>query len=149
MKTKVLFLCTGNSCRSQMAEGWAKRLKGAEIEPFSAGVDPHGMNSRAVAVMKEAGVDLSSHRSKHVDELRGVTFDYVVTVCGHANETCPVFPGKTKVVHVGFDDPPRLAKGATSEDEALNHYRRVREEIRAFIETLPDALSDHEKRASR
>ncbi len=142
MKTKVLFLCTGNSCRSQMAEGWAQHLKGDVIDPYSAGVEPHGMNARAVAVMQEVGVDLSSHRSKHVDELKDVPFDYVVTVCGHANETCPMFPGKTKVVHVGFDDPPQLAKSATSEDEALNHYRRVRDEIRAFVETLPASLGN-------
>src|SRR3954452_22794193 len=113
-KLRVLFLCTGNSCRSQMAEGWARRLKADVIEPYSAGVEPHGMNARAVAVMREAGVDISGHRSKHVDELRDVPFDYVVTVCDHAHETCPLFPGKTRVVHVGFDDPPRLAKGAAS-----------------------------------
>ncbi|HEV2292868.1 MAG TPA: arsenate reductase ArsC [Tepidisphaeraceae bacterium] len=140
MKTRILFLCTGNSCRSQMAEGWAKQLRGDVIEAHSAGVEPHGMNARAVAVMKEAGVDVSSHRSKHVDELKHVPFDYVVTVCGHANETCPIFLGRTKVVHVGFDDPPQLAKDAKTEEEALNHYRRVRDEIRAFIETLPASL---------
>ncbi len=142
MKTKVLFLCTGNSCRSQMAEGWANHLKSDVIEAHSAGVEPHGMNARAVAVMKEVGVNLSSHRSKHVDELKDVFFDHVVTVCGHASETCPMFPGKTKVIHVGFDDPPQLAKTATSEDEALSHYRRVRDHIRAFVETLPASLSD-------
>ena len=142
MKTRILFLCTGNSCRSQMAEGWAKHLKGDAIEAYSAGVEPHGMNGRAVAVMKEAGVDLSSHRSKHVDELKDVPLDYVVTVCGHANETCPMFPGKTKVVHIGFDDPPQLAKGAANEEEALKHYRRVRDEIRAFVETLPQSLDN-------
>lgn len=139
-RLRVLFLCTGNSCRSQMAEGWAKQLRGEAIEAYSAGVEPHGMNAHAVAVMKEAGVDLSSHRSKHVDELNGIAFDFVVTVCDHANETCPVFPGKTKRVHVGFDDPPRLAKDAKTEDEALGHYRRVRDEIRAFVERLPRAL---------
>ena len=139
-KPKVLFLCTGNSCRSQMAEGWARQLKGAEIEAYSAGVEPHGMNARAVAVMREAGVDITGQRSKHVDELKAVPFDYVVTVCGHATETCPRCPGKTKVVHVGFDDPPQLAKGAKSDEEALPHYRRVRDEIRAFVETLPGGL---------
>ena len=147
MKTKVLFLCTGNSCRSQMAEGWAKHLKGDALDAYSAGVEPHGMNARAVRVMNEAGVDITSHHSKHVDELKDVPFDCVVTVCGHANETCPMFPGKTKVVHVGFDDPPQLAKGAASEEEALGHYRRVRDEIRAFVETLPASLG--EKRAAR
>src|SRR5687768_4392128 len=141
-KLKVLFLCTGNSCRSQMAEGFARALKAKAIEPHSAGVEPHGLNPLAVRVMREAGVDISGHRSKHVDELKGVPFDYVVTVCDQANEACPVFPGRTKVVHVGFDDPPRLAKDATSEDEALPHYRRVRDEIKAFVERLPQTLHD-------
>jgi arsenate reductase len=139
-KLKVLFLCTGNSCRSQMAEGWARALKGNVIDAYSAGVEPHGMNQRAVKVMSEAGVDITPQRSKHVDELKHVPFDYVVTVCDHAHETCPLFPGKTKVVHVGFDDPPRLAKDPKTEDEALAHYRRVRDEIKAFIERLPEAL---------
>jgi arsenate reductase len=139
-KLNVLFLCTGNSCRSQMAEGWARHLKGDLIEAYSAGVEPHGMNQTAVAVMKEAGVDISGQRSKHVDDLGEVPFDYVVTVCDHAHESCPVFPGRTKVVHVGFDDPPRLAKVAKSEAEAVGHYRRVRDEIRAFVETLPPGL---------
>jgi arsenate reductase len=134
---KVLFLCTGNSCRSQMAEGWARKLKGETIEPYSAGIEPHGMNPRAMKVMAEAGVDISGQRSKHVDELKDVAFDYVVTVCDQANESCPIFSGKTKVVHVGFDDPPRLAKDAKDEAEALGHYRRVRDEIREFIESLP------------
>lgn len=133
-KPRVLFLCTGNSCRSQMAEGWARHLKGDRVEAYSAGVEPHGMNPLAVRVMREAGVDITGQRSKHVDELRDAPLDLVVTVCGHAHETCPVFPGKTKVVHVGFDDPPQLAKGAASDEEALGHYRRVRDEIRAFIE---------------
>ncbi len=140
-KTTILFLCTGNSCRSQMAEGWARALKGDAIEPWSAGIETHGLNPSAVKVMAEAGVDISGHRSKHVDELRGIPFDYVVTVCDEAHESCPLFPGRTKVVHVGFDDPPRLAKTAKSEEEALGHYRRVRDEIRAFIETLPGALA--------
>src|SRR5689334_17213460 len=109
-KLNVLFLCTGNSCRSQMAEAWARHLKSDAIEAYSAGVEPHGMNARAVAAMREAGVDITGQSSKHVRDLAGVAFDYVVTVCDHAHETCPLFPGKTKVVHFGFDDPPRLAK---------------------------------------
>lgn len=137
---KLLFLCTGNSCRSQMAEGWARALKGDQIEAFSAGIETHGLNPRAVQVMAEAGVDISSHRSKTVAELPTQHFDYVVTVCDHAHESCPIFPGKTKVVHVGFDDPPRLAQNAPTEEEALGHYRRVRDEIKAFVDTLPDAL---------
>ncbi len=139
-KLKILFLCTGNSCRSQMAQGWARTLKGDIIEPYSAGIEPHGMNALAMKVMAEAGADISDQRSRHVDELKDVPFDYVVTVCDHAHETCPLFPGKTKVVHVGFDDPPRLAKGARTEEEALAHYRRVRDEIKAFIESLPQGL---------
>ena len=140
-KLKVLFLCTGNSCRSQMAEGWAKALKSDVIEAYSAGIETHSMNARAVKVMAEAGVDISCHRSKNVSELMEVPFDYVVTVCGNAHETCPMFPGKAKVVHVGFDDPPKLAKDAKTEEEALAHYRRVRDEIRWFVEQLPEALT--------
>ncbi len=132
---KVLFLCTGNSCRSQMAEGWARHLKGDQIEAYSAGIETHGLNPDAVRVMAEAGVDISRHRSKHVDELRNIDFDYVVTVCDHAHESCPVFLGKAKVIHVGFDDPPRLAVNAKTEEERLAPYRRVRDEIRTFVET--------------
>ena len=138
---RILFLCTGNSCRSQMAEGWARHLKADAIEPYSAGIETHGLNPHAVRVMAEAGVDISRQRSKHVGELDGIPFDYVITVCGHANENCPVFPGKAKIIHVPFDDPPQLAATAKTEEEVLNHYRRVRDEIKAFIETLPEALS--------
>ncbi|MEA2736570.1 MAG: hypothetical protein QOE14_3021 [Humisphaera sp.] len=140
-KLKVLFLCTGNSCRSQMAEGFARSLKGDAIDAYSAGVEPHGMNPRAVKAMSEAGIDISGQRSKHVDELKDVAFDYVVTVCDHANETCPMFPGKVKRVHVGFDDPPRLAKDAKTEEDAMRHYRRVRDEIKQYIQTLPESLT--------
>ena len=139
-KKKILFLCTGNSCRSQMAEGWARYLKGDVLEPYSAGIEVHGLNPYAVKVMKEAGVDISHHRSKHVKELFHIPFDYVVTVCDHANETCPVFPGRVKRLHVGFDDPPRLAATLSSEEEKLAVYRRVRDEIRALVETLPESL---------
>jgi arsenate reductase len=139
-KPKILLLCTGNSCRSQMAEGWARHLRGDRIEVYSAGIEPHGLDPRAVQVMAEAGVDIAGHRSKHVGELMDIQFDYVVTVCGHAEEHCPAFPGKTRVIHVGFDDPPRLAAGAATEGERLAHYRRVRDEIRAFVETLPSSL---------
>jgi arsenate reductase len=139
-KVKVLFLCTGNSCRSQMAEGWGHHLKRDVMEFYSAGVEPHGMNAMAVEVMREVGVDIANQRSKHVDELKDVVFDYVVTVCDHAHESCPLFSGTTKVVHVGFDDPPRLAKSAKNEAEALAHYRRVRDEIRAYVQTLRESL---------
>jgi len=138
---KVLFLCTGNSCRSQMAEGWTRHLKSDRIEAYSAGIETHGLNPDAVRVMAEAGVDISGQRSKHVSELQGVEFDCVVTVCDHASESCPVFPGRTKVVHVGFDDPPRLAEGARTEEERLAPYRRVRDEIREFVESLPESLA--------
>ena len=138
---KILFLCTGNSCRSQMAEGFARHLRGAEIDAYSAGTAPHGLDPRAVRVMAEAGIDIAGQRSKHVAELAGIAFDWVVTVCGHADEQCPAFPGPTRVVHAGFDDPPALARAAASEEEALASYRRVRDEIRAFIETLPGSLA--------
>jgi len=141
-KLKILFLCTGNSCRSQMAEGWVRHLRGDVIEPYSAGIETHGLNPHAVKVMAEAGVDISGHRSKNVAELKDVPFDYVITVCGHAQENCPIFPGKAKLLHVGFDDPPRLAKTARTEEEALSHYRRVRDEIKAFVMRLPESLSN-------
>ena len=137
---RLLFLCTGNSCRSQMAEGWARHLKGDTVEPYSAGIETHGLNPNAVRVMEEAGVDISRHHSKHVRELEGIDFDYVITVCDHASENCPVFPGKAKIVHAGFDDPPKLAAEARTEAEALKHYRRVRDEIKAFVQSLPEAL---------
>ncbi len=138
---KILFLCTGNSCRSQMAEGWARHLKSDQFETYSAGVETHGLNPNAVQVMAEAGVDISGHRSQHIDEFGDIELDHVITVCGNAHESCPVFPGTTKVTHAGFDDPPRLAKEAATKEEALNHYRRVRDEIRAYVETLPASLS--------
>jgi arsenate reductase len=131
-----------------MAEGWARHLKGDSIEAYSAGIETHGLNPLAVRVMAEAGVDVSQQRSKHVDELRDVPFDYVVTVCDHAHESCPLFPGRAKVVHVGFDDPPRLAREAKTEEDALRHYRRVRDEIRAFVKELPGALENAMKQGS-
>ncbi len=146
-KQKVLFLCTGNSCRSQMAEGWARALKGDVIEAYSAGIETHGLNPNAVKVMAEAGVDISGHQSKSVDDLKDVDFDGVVTVCGHANETCPMWlGGRGRVVHVGFDDPPARARtlaaeGATAEEQ-LDCYRRVRDAIKAFVETLPEGLEN-------
>ncbi|MCE5341023.1 MAG: arsenate reductase ArsC [Planctomycetaceae bacterium] len=139
-KLKILFLCTGNSCRSQMAEGWTRHLKGEVIEPYSAGIETHGLNPNAVKVMAEVGVDISAHHSKHVDELKDIDFDYVITVCDNAHESCPMFARKTKILHVGFDDPPRLAKTAKTEQQALDIYRRVRDEIKQFVERLPDNL---------
>ncbi len=137
-KLNVLFLCTGNSCRSQMAEGWAKRLKADVIEAYSAGIETHGLNPNAVKVMAEAGVDISGQYSKHLNELKDIDFDYVITVCDKAHESCPMFPGNTKVVNVGFDDPPKLARDAATEEIELNIYRRVRDDIKAFIEKLPE-----------
>jgi len=137
---KLLFLCTGNSCRSQMAEGWARHLKGDVIEPYSAGIEKHGLNPHAVRVMAEAGVDISGQASKTLAEISDVTLDVVVTVCGHAHETCPMFPGDALVIHHGFDDPPKLAADERDPEKALDHYRRVRDEIRAYVQTLPDSL---------
>jgi arsenate reductase (thioredoxin) len=141
---KVLFLCTGNSCRSQMAEGWTRHLKGDRIEAYSAGIEAHELNPDAVRVMAEVGVNISGQQSKRIDAIRGAEFDCVVTVCGQASESCPVFPEKTKVIHVAFDDPPRLAANAGTEDERLAPYRRVRDEIRALVESLPDAFAKEE-----
>jgi len=124
-----------------MAEGWARQLYGDQIEACSAGTDPHVLNPRAVCAMAEAGVDISSHSSKTIEACDPGTIDLVVTVCGHADENCPVFPGRTRVVHRGFDDPPKLAADAQAEEEAMAPYRRVRDEIRGFIETLPDLLA--------
>ncbi len=138
-RERILFLCTGNSCRSQMAEGLCRALRGDVFEVASAGIETHGLNPYAVAVMAEIDIDISGHKSKTLDDLDG-DFDYVVTVCNHASETCPHFPARTAVVHQGFDDPPRLAVSAASEDEALGHYRRVRDEIREYVLTLPQVF---------
>ena len=137
-KIKILFLCTGNSCRSQMAEGWAKKLKVNQIEAYSAGIEKHGLNPVAIKVMEEVGVDISSRHSKITDELPLREFDWVITLCGHANESCPYFPGKK--IHHGFDDPPQLALDAKNEGEKMDHYRRVRDEIRDFVASLPESL---------
>lgn len=140
-KLKILFLCTGNSCRSQMAEGWAKKLKSETIEAFSAGIETHGLNPDAVKVMEESGIDISGQKSKLVNEFLDMDLDAVITVCGHAHETCPYFPPKCKVIHVGFDDPPRMArelaeKGESAEKQ-LDCYRQIRDEIKAFVEQMP------------
>jgi arsenate reductase len=138
----ILFLCTGNSCRSQMAEDWAGHLKVDVLEPYSAGTETHGLNPIAVHVMQEAGVDISRHRSKHVSEREGIEFDYVVTVCGHANENCPVFAGKAEIIPMGFDDPPKLAETAETEEERREACRRMRDETRSYIGQLPDVPYD-------
>ena len=138
---KILFLCTGNSCRSQMAEGWTRHLKSDVLQPYSAGIEKHGLNPYAVNVMAEAGVDMSKQYSKTLEDIGPVQFDYVVTVCGHASEHCPILPGKAKKIHAGFDDPPKLTKDMPDGEEKLAVYRRVRDQIRAFVETLPGALT--------
>lgn len=139
-KWKILFLCTGNSCRSQMAEAWTNALKGDRFEAWSAGVQPKGIDPRTVRAMAEAGIDISKQRSKDTDALGDTAFDYVVTLCDNAREACPFFPAGTRLMHRGFDDPPRLAENAAHDEEAMAPYRRVRDEIRAFVEGFPDAL---------
>ncbi|MBU3679136.1 MAG: arsenate reductase ArsC [Candidatus Kapabacteria bacterium] len=131
----ILFLCTGNSCRSQMAEAWARTLLPGHVHCFSAGVEVHGLNPFAIQVLMEAGIDTSPQRSKLVDELPVVSWDLVVTVCDSAQERCPILPGTFRRIHQSFDDPPRLSKGL-SDEEALVVYRRVRDEIRQFVQSL-------------
>ena len=140
-KLKILYLCTGNSCRSQMAEAWTRHLKNDEFEAYSAGIQPTRVNSMAKEVMKEAGVDISGYTSKDIDELDGLEFDYVITLCENAQAACPVFPAKRRLLHVPFDDPPELALKASSKDIAILHFRRVRDEIKAFVEALPGNLA--------
>lgn len=141
-KRKILFLCTGNSCRSQMAEAWTNHLKGNQFQAYSAGVAPKKIDPRAVEAMAEAGIDISTQESKDIDSFREMEFDYVVTLCDHAKESCPFFPAKTKLIHRGFDDPPELSAGAKDDEAAMEHYRRVRDEIKRFIEKLPGALEE-------
>jgi len=131
----VLFLCTGNSCRSQMAEGWANHFLGGKYNFFSAGTKKHGINNRAVHVMNEVDVDISHHQSNTTDELPVSNMDFVFTVCSDAHENCPYFPGG-KIIHIGFDDPPRLTKEMSDEGEILQVYRRVRDEIKDFVQNL-------------
>ncbi len=139
-KLKILFLCTGNSCRSQMAEGWTRHLKNDHIDVCSAGIEIHGLNQNAVIVMKEAGVDISHHESKLLDGFKNTAFDYVITVCSHAHETCPWFPGDSKVIHVPFDDPPKMAEQYQNIGKKLDCYRKVRDEIKWYIRSLPESL---------
>ncbi|NPA25435.1 MAG: arsenate reductase ArsC [Deltaproteobacteria bacterium] len=140
-KPAVLFLCTGNSCRSQMAEAWARARLGNLFSAWSAGIETHGLNPDAIKVMEEIGIDTSGWRSKTTAELPPeLTFDYVITLCDHAAETCPIFPATTAVLHHPFDDPPQLAADAENETERLAPYRRVRDEIREFILKLPEIL---------
>lgn len=140
MKPKILFLCTGNSCRSQMAEGWTKHLFPNQFEAFSAGTEPQELNQNAVKVMKESYIDISNGKPKLLQSLDSISFDLVVTVCDDAAQTCPTPPKNTRILHRSFDDPPRLAKTAKTEDEAMQHYRRIRDEIKEFVLTLPNLL---------
>ena len=141
MKKNIMFLCTGNSCRSQMAEGFCRHLWNDKFNVYSAGTKKHGMNERAMKVMKEVGIDISSHYSKTIEELPKINFDYVITVCDAAKETCPYFPGG-KIIHVGFQDPPALTKDMTDEEEILKVYRRVRDEIEVAIKNFPNILGN-------
>ena len=142
---RILFLCTGNSCRSQMAEGWTRTLKKDRIEVYSAGTEVHGLDPLAVQVMAEVGVDISGHTAKHVDTVRHIAYDAVITVCDNARETCPFFTGAKRILHAGFQDPPAMAKILAAKGagikEQLDCYRQVRDEIRALVESLPESIS--------
>lgn len=140
-KIGLLYLCTGNSCRSQMAEGWTRALKGDVFQVYSAGLETHGLNPYAVRVMGEVGCDIQNQKSQHIDEFKDVDLGIVITVCGHAYETCPGFSAKCRVIHVGFDDPPALCPADAPENVKLEVFRRVRDEIKAFVETLPGSLN--------
>lgn len=139
-QSRVVFLCTGNSCRSQMAQGWTKAMWPSQIEAFSAGTRPQALDPLAIRAMKEEGIDISGHESRSISSLASIRFDLAVTVCDHAAENCPVLPSAVRTIHVPFDDPPRIAHGAATGDEAMIHYRRIRDQIRAFVATLPDVL---------
>ncbi|HAI11441.1 MAG TPA: arsenate reductase [Phycisphaerales bacterium] len=142
-RLKVLFLCTGNSCRSQMAEGWTRHLMSEHIDAYSAGIETHGLNPNAVSVMAELGVDISSQKSQNISEFQDMDLDFVITVCGHAHETCPIFPYKATVLHHGFDDPPKMAKEYSDIQSQLACYRKVRDQIRDFVLMLPQYLQEH------
>ncbi len=139
-KKNILFLCTGNSCRSQMAEGWTNALHGESFQAFSAGVKKSSVDPLAAEAMGEAGIDISGQYSKLIEELPEVKFDYVVTLCDHARESCPIIFSDAEKIHKGFDDPPYLARDAASQEEALEHYRRVRNEIQEFVMSFPQSL---------
>lgn len=143
MKKKVLFLCTGNSCRSQMAEGWARELLSDTVDAYSAGIETHGLNPAAVEVMAEVSVDISAHKSQNISEFSEMNFDLVITVCGHAHETCPFFPGPVR--HVGFPDPPQMAREIAEQgggqEEQFECYRAVRDQVKEFVETIPTLLT--------
>jgi arsenate reductase len=142
-KAKILYLCTGNSCRSQMAEAWTNKLKGDQFEAYSAGVEPKGIDPRALKSMAEAGIDISKQKSKDISSLVDIEFDFIVTLCDKARESCPFFPSKARLLHRGFEDPPKLAQYADNEEEAMSHYLRVRDEIRTFVDKFPQSLEEN------
>lgn len=129
----ILVLCTGNSCRSQMAHGYLEKFGGNEVKVYSAGIETHGLNPRAVAAMKEDGVDISHHTSNNVNEYRDVPFHWILTVCDHARENCPYLPGNAKRVHHSFPDP---AKATGTEEEIMNAFRVTRDEIREWCQQM-------------
>jgi arsenate reductase len=142
-KLNILFLCTGNSCRSQMAEGWCHHFHNQRYNSYSAGIETHGLNPWALKVMEEQGLDISHHQSQTLEDLGDIKFDYVFTVCGHAHEHCPIFQGQAKIIHMGFDDPPKLAAGLTEESEILPIYRRVRDHIKESISNLEKTIHEN------
>lgn len=129
MMKKILVLCTGNSCRSQLAEGYLRHFAGGRAEIYSAGIETHGVNPRAVQVMAEDHIDISQQTSNNVNEYNDILFDYVITVCDNANEICPLFPGNTQRIHYNFPDP---AKATGTDDEIINEFRRVRDMVKVF-----------------
>jgi len=139
---KILVLCTGNSCRSQMAEAYLRHFAGDKAEIFSAGVETHGLNPLAVKVMQEDGINLSGHTSDLIDQYMGTDFDYIITVCDNARERCPYFPGKSTRIHQNFPDP---AKASGSEEDILNEFRRVRDMIKLYSETFIKKYLSHER----
>ena len=143
-KEKVLFICVHNSARSQMAEAFLKKYGGDSFEVQSAGLEPGVLNPIAVETMKEIGIDISEYYPKNIDQLKNTVFDYVITLCSHANETCPFFPAKVKVIHKGFEDPVSLTQHLKTEEEKLTQYRRIRDEIKNYVLTLPAALGEKE-----
>ena len=144
-RIKILFLCTSNSCRSQMAEGFVRHLHPDKMDALSAGIIAKGIDPYAIIVMKEAGIDISSQRSKTVNELGKMQFDFIITLCDISEKNCPIFPSKYGIIHQGFDDPPALAAKETDEKQKLTIYRNVRDRIRQYIENLPKLLTDNIK----
>ena len=133
MKKKILVLCTGNSCRSQIAEGYLRQYAGNTAEVYSAGVETHGVNPKAIATMKEDGIDISDQTSNHIDEYRNIHFDFVITVCDNAKERCPVFPSTAQTFHQNFPDP---AKATGTEEEIEDQFRQVRQLIKEYCENF-------------